>query len=213
MWRLVDRMHHVWVVLGHNAFPNSWQPRAFSHDGSHTRHIAFPNGKVSRLSQPFFFNFFASSHKLIVQLSVSIVYCRKSKTKYFYHGKLDWDEKSSAGRYVRDHTKPLHRYIMSETPEHLQLFEIIRHMLDYDPTTRMTLGKSISCHRSIFFNILSFFIQIKHFVIRSSRNYRHINVFMKNLIQPSMCQLVAHVSDLTAYRFANRRHRFEQLFS
>lgn len=33
---------------------------------------------------------------------------RKSKTKYFYHGKLDWDEKSSAGRYVRENCKPLH---------------------------------------------------------------------------------------------------------
>ncbi|OQR71740.1 serine/threonine-protein kinase Doa-like, partial [Tropilaelaps mercedesae] len=26
--------------------------------------------------------------------------CRKTKTKYFYHGHLDWDEKSSAGKYV-----------------------------------------------------------------------------------------------------------------
>lgn len=33
---------------------------------------------------------------------------RKTKTKYFYHGKLDWDDKSSAGRYVRDNCKPLH---------------------------------------------------------------------------------------------------------
>lgn len=33
---------------------------------------------------------------------------RRTKTKYFYHGKLDWDEKSSAGRYVRDNCKPLH---------------------------------------------------------------------------------------------------------
>lgn len=32
---------------------------------------------------------------------------RKSKTKYFYHGKLDWDEKSSAGRYVRENCKPI----------------------------------------------------------------------------------------------------------
>ncbi len=29
------------------------------------------------------------------------------KTKYFYHGRLDWDERSSAGRYVRDNCKPL----------------------------------------------------------------------------------------------------------
>lgn len=32
---------------------------------------------------------------------------RKTKSKYFYHGKLDWDERSSAGRYVRDNCHPL----------------------------------------------------------------------------------------------------------
>lgn len=66
---------------------------------------------------------------------------RKTKTKYFYHGKLEWDEKSSNGRYVRDHCKPLNRHLMSETPDHLQLFDLIRSMLDYDPATRITLGK------------------------------------------------------------------------
>ncbi len=29
------------------------------------------------------------------------------KTKYFYHGRLDWDERSTAGRYVRENCKPL----------------------------------------------------------------------------------------------------------
>ncbi|KAH8026847.1 hypothetical protein HPB51_025814 [Rhipicephalus microplus] len=29
------------------------------------------------------------------------------RTKYFYHGRLDWDEKSSAGRYVKENCKPL----------------------------------------------------------------------------------------------------------
>ena len=29
------------------------------------------------------------------------------KTKYFYKGKLDWDERSSAGRYVRENCKAL----------------------------------------------------------------------------------------------------------
>lgn len=79
---------------------------------------------------------------------------RKTKTKYFYNGKLDWDEKSSAGRYVRDHTKPLHRYAMSETPEHLQLFDVIRHMLDYDPATRMTLGNCYCIQRLRSFKIV-----------------------------------------------------------
>lgn len=42
---------------------------------------------------------------------------RKTKTKYFYHGKLDWDDKSSAGRYVRDNCKPLHVSIFLIAPE------------------------------------------------------------------------------------------------
>ncbi|XP_026582031.1 dual specificity protein kinase CLK2-like, partial [Pseudonaja textilis] len=29
------------------------------------------------------------------------------KQKYFYHGHLDWDENTSAGRYVRENCKPL----------------------------------------------------------------------------------------------------------
>lgn len=78
-----------------------------------------------------------------VKFKILCVIYRKTKTKYFYHGKLDWDDKSSAGRYVRDHCKPLHRYVMTETPEHLQLFDLIRKMLDYDPTTRITLGNFI----------------------------------------------------------------------
>ena len=32
---------------------------------------------------------------------------RKTKTKYFYRFKLDWNEKSSAGKYVRENCKPL----------------------------------------------------------------------------------------------------------
>ena len=35
----------------------------------------------------------------------NVVFARK--TKYFYRGKLDWDERSSAGRYVRDNCKAL----------------------------------------------------------------------------------------------------------
>lgn len=29
------------------------------------------------------------------------------RTKYFYHGRLDWNERTSAGQYVRDNCKPL----------------------------------------------------------------------------------------------------------
>ncbi|XP_055919498.1 AF4/FMR2 family member lilli isoform X2 [Eupeodes corollae] len=68
---------------------------------------------------------------------------RKTKTKYFYHGKLDWDEKSSAGRYVRDHCKPLFRYLMSESEDHCELFDLIKKMLEYEPSQRITLGEAL----------------------------------------------------------------------
>ncbi|KAK9505258.1 hypothetical protein O3M35_009349 [Rhynocoris fuscipes] len=68
---------------------------------------------------------------------------RKTKTKYFYHGKLDWDEKSSAGRYVRDNCKPIRRYQTSDDEDHRLLFDLIQRMLEYDPTDRITLAEAL----------------------------------------------------------------------
>ncbi|VVC94474.1 unnamed protein product [Leptidea sinapis] len=76
---------------------------------------------------------------------------RKTRTKYFYHGKLDWDEKSSAGRYVRDNCKPLLRYLQSNSEEYRQLFDLITRMLDYDPSQRITLREAL---KHPFFNKL-----------------------------------------------------------
>ncbi|XP_043284830.1 dual specificity protein kinase CLK2 isoform X2 [Venturia canescens] len=69
---------------------------------------------------------------------------RKTKTKYFYHGKLGWDDKSSAGRYVRDNCKPLNRYILSDDDDHRQLFDLIQRMLDYEPSQRITLKDALT---------------------------------------------------------------------
>ncbi|XP_012215873.1 dual specificity protein kinase CLK1 isoform X2 [Linepithema humile] len=69
---------------------------------------------------------------------------RKTKTKYFYHGKLDWDDKSSAGRYVRDNCKPLHRYMLSDDEEHRQLFDLVQRMLEYEPSQRVTLKDALT---------------------------------------------------------------------
>lgn len=66
---------------------------------------------------------------------------RQTRSKYFRYGKLDWDEKSSTGRYVRDNCKPLHRCVITDKPDHLQLFDLIRKMLEYEPSKRITLGK------------------------------------------------------------------------
>ncbi|KAK2588301.1 hypothetical protein KPH14_004319 [Odynerus spinipes] len=68
---------------------------------------------------------------------------RKTKTKYFYYGKLDWDDKSSAGRYVRDNCKPLYRYLLSDDEEHRQLFDLIKRMLEYEPSQRIALKDAL----------------------------------------------------------------------
>ncbi|XP_015180972.1 PREDICTED: dual specificity protein kinase CLK3 isoform X2 [Polistes dominula] len=68
---------------------------------------------------------------------------RKTKTKYFYYGKLDWDDKSSAGRYVRDNCKPLYRYLLSDDEEHRQLFDLIKRMLEYEPSIRIALKDAL----------------------------------------------------------------------
>ncbi|XP_072285069.1 dual specificity protein kinase CLK2 [Pyxicephalus adspersus] len=65
------------------------------------------------------------------------------KQKYFYHGRLDWEEGSSAGRYVRDNCKPMKRYMVSESQDHHQLFDLIEGMLEYEPSKRMTLSEAL----------------------------------------------------------------------
>lgn len=68
---------------------------------------------------------------------------RKTKTSYFFHGRLDWDEKSSAGRFVRENCKPLRRYMLSNSEEHLELFDLITRMLEYEPTQRITVAEAL----------------------------------------------------------------------
>ncbi|XP_072304131.1 dual specificity protein kinase CLK2 isoform X1 [Eucyclogobius newberryi] len=65
------------------------------------------------------------------------------KQKYFYRGRLDWDDSSSAGKYVRENCKPLRRYLLSEAEEHHQLFDLIESMLEYEPSKRLTLADSL----------------------------------------------------------------------
>ncbi|XP_042870198.1 probable dual specificity protein kinase madd-3 isoform X4 [Penaeus japonicus] len=68
---------------------------------------------------------------------------RKTRTKYFYHGKLDWDEKSSAGRYVRENCKPLRSYQTSSDEDHRLLFDLITKMLEYEPGQRISLSEAL----------------------------------------------------------------------
>ncbi|XP_064653146.1 dual specificity protein kinase CLK2-like isoform X2 [Lineus longissimus] len=63
---------------------------------------------------------------------------KKSRNGYFWHGRLDWDYNSPAGRYVRENCRPLHRYMLGDTQEHRELFDLVERMLEYDPTQRIT---------------------------------------------------------------------------
>ncbi|KAM4675505.1 dual specificity protein kinase CLK4-like isoform 2-T2 [Discoglossus pictus] len=65
------------------------------------------------------------------------------KSKYFYHDRLDWDEHSSAGRYVRKRCKPLKELMFSDNEDHCLLFDLIQRMLEYDPSKRITLEEAL----------------------------------------------------------------------
>lgn len=72
--------------------------------------------------------------------------CRRSRTKYFVHGHLDWDEKSPNGRYVRDNCKSLSRYMANDSEEHRQLFNLLARMLEYEPASRIVLTDVLRHH-------------------------------------------------------------------
>ncbi|KAM8971929.1 dual specificity protein kinase CLK4-like [Pelodytes ibericus] len=65
------------------------------------------------------------------------------KRKYFYHDRLDWDEHSSAGRYVKKRCKPLKEFMLCNNQDHKELFDLIHRMLEYDPHQRITLEEAM----------------------------------------------------------------------
>jgi CDC-like kinase len=72
---------------------------------------------------------------------------QRSKVKYFSSsGRLLWNEDSSDGRFVQANCKSLHRYIPREgrgTEDWEEMFDLIRKMLIFDPTRRLTLTEAL----------------------------------------------------------------------
>lgn len=69
---------------------------------------------------------------------------RKSRTGFFYHGRLDWDFYSQEGRYVRENCRPLLRYCKEESQDTLDMFDLISKMLEYDPADRIPLAAAMT---------------------------------------------------------------------
>ncbi|KAM6289414.1 dual specificity protein kinase CLK1-like [Aegotheles albertisi] len=65
------------------------------------------------------------------------------KRKYFRQDRLDWDEHSSAGRYVSRRCKPLKAFMTSHDEDHENLFDLIEKMLQYHPAKRITLEEAL----------------------------------------------------------------------
>jgi len=69
---------------------------------------------------------------------------KTKKQKYFYKGVLDWDERSSAGRYVRENCKPLRKYMLSPgDPIHQHFFDLLKKLLDYNPERRLAAAEAL----------------------------------------------------------------------
>lgn len=68
---------------------------------------------------------------------------RTRKQKYFVHGKLFWDEKSSAGQYVNENCRPLKAYMLSDEEDHVQLLDLLYRLMEYDPSRRISLSASL----------------------------------------------------------------------
>ncbi|XP_054638695.1 dual specificity protein kinase CLK2-like [Dunckerocampus dactyliophorus] len=69
---------------------------------------------------------------------------RSRKQTYFHHGRLNWNECSKSGRYVKAKCKPLRGYLLSQGREHHQFFDLLEKMLEYEPSKRISLSSALS---------------------------------------------------------------------
>ena len=75
----------------------------------------------------------------------------KSRADKYFSSKswrLVWDEKSSAGRYVRENCKPLERYIPkraagAEMDDWRDMLDLVAKMLIYEPQRRLSMAEAL----------------------------------------------------------------------
>uniref|UniRef100_A0ACB8G0F3 Dual specificity protein kinase clk1 n=1 Tax=Sphaerodactylus townsendi TaxID=933632 RepID=A0ACB8G0F3_9SAUR len=84
----------------------------------------------------------AMMQKILGPLPIHMIQ-KTRKHKYFHQDRLDWDEHSSAGRYVSRRCKPLKEFMQCHDSDHESLFDLIGKMLKYDPAERITLSDAL----------------------------------------------------------------------
>ncbi|KAG9509242.1 Dual specificity protein kinase CLK2 [Fragariocoptes setiger] len=67
----------------------------------------------------------------------------KTRTRYFKHGYLEWDDTSQPGIYVKDNCKPVRKYMADTTKSHVRLFDLIDKMLTYEPSQRIRCDEAL----------------------------------------------------------------------
>ena len=65
------------------------------------------------------------------------------KGKYFFKGRVDWDERSQEAKYVREHCYNLKRYQSGKTHEEDLLFDLIARLLEYQPEKRLSAAEAL----------------------------------------------------------------------
>ncbi|XP_076024898.1 dual specificity protein kinase CLK4-like [Genypterus blacodes] len=66
-----------------------------------------------------------------------------SKQDYVHEERLNWDEQSSSGSYIKDHCRPLKECVHRKSEEEQQLFDLLVCMLEYDVCRRITLEEAL----------------------------------------------------------------------
>ncbi|ESN91131.1 hypothetical protein HELRODRAFT_90393 [Helobdella robusta] len=68
---------------------------------------------------------------------------KSKKTKYFHRGKLDWNDNTSSGKYVKEHCKVLKSYMREHSLDHEELFDLLLLMFNYDDRYRIDLRSAL----------------------------------------------------------------------
>ncbi|XP_077990506.1 dual specificity protein kinase CLK2-like isoform X2 [Glandiceps talaboti] len=110
---------------------------------------------------------------------------KTKKGKYFNGGVLDWDRKSSAGRYVRENCIPLKKCMFSQNEEHQKLVDLMGQMLQCLPEDRISLKDAL---RHPFFDKLPSSMKTRYPSQRSQHDKECRDMPISNSCSCSRCR-------------------------